>query len=217
MLEKLHAESVGAGKLVETIEEKRYFLIVCEGKRTEPLYFSHIQRFLPKNLMKTIEISGKGDNTVNIVREAIKKKKERSENPLVPDYDEVWAVFDKDDFPSHRYDNAVQLASAQGIECGISNQSFELWYVLHFELLESALNRTDYIPRLSDYLGFKYRKNDERVVKALFEHGNVKRAIGWAKRLEKLHKGKTPSDSCPYTRVHILVERLLAYSGYKFM
>lgn len=215
MLEKLKVESVGVGKPVETIEEKRYFLIVCEGKRTEPLYFTHIQKFLPKDLMKTIEVSGKGDNTVNIVREAIKKRKERAENPLAPDYDEVWAVFDKDDFPSHKYDNAVLLASDQGIEYGISNQSFELWYVLHFELLESALNRKDYISRLSNYLGFKYRKNDERVVKSLFEHGNVKRAIGWAKRLEKLHEGKTPSDSCPYTRVHILVERLLTYSRYK--
>jgi hypothetical protein len=215
MLEKLKSESIVTGKQVEAIEERRYFLIVCEGKRTEPIYFEYIQNLLPKDLMRTIQIEGEGDNTMNLVREAIRKRNERLENALVPAYDEVWAVFDKDDFPNENYDNAVSMALANNIECGISNQSFELWYILHFELLEAALHRKDYISRLSQYLGFKYNKNDRNVVKFLFSNGNVKQAISWAKRLEKIHDGKTPSESCPYTRVYVLVERLLEYSKYK--
>ena len=214
MLAALQGQGVPAGKPMEVKPEKKYFLIVCEGRRTEPLYFTHIQKFLPNDLLQTIEVLGQGDNTVNIVRKGIKKRRERAENPLVPNYDEVWAVFDKDDFPMHKYDTAVQLAMEQGIEHGVSNQSFELWYILHFELLESALHRKDYIPRLTNYLGFKYKKNDAMVVTTLFAKGNVRQAIKWAKRLEKVHAGKTPSESCPYTRVHILVERLLAYAKF---
>ena len=215
MLEELQEKAVTKGSPVETIDEKRYFLIVCEGTRTEPIYFKFIQRFLPRHLMQTIEVSGEGDNTLNIVKTAIQKREERAANQLTPPYDEVWAVFDKDDFPEHRYDTAVHLAKRRGIEHGVSNESFELWYILHFQYLDTALNRGDYAGILTKMLGFNYEKNDETVVKALFADGNVGRAIEWAKKLEELHEGKTPSESCPYTRVHILVERLLSYTKYR--
>lgn len=214
MLERLKAESIETSKPVAVIDENRYFLIVCEGIRTEPIYFEFLKKLLPKHLLDTIEVSGEGDNTLNVVREAIRKRDERAESPNLPPYDEVWAVFDKDDFPKDRYDNAVQLAKDNGIEPGESNQSFELWYVLHFQLLESALHRTDYFKILSDLLGFKYEKNNEEVVKALFSKGNVKQAIKWANRLDEIHTGKTPSESCPFTRVYKLVDNLLVYFKY---
>jgi hypothetical protein len=213
-LEQLQVAEVKKGRPIETIEERKYFLIVCEGVRTEPIYFDYIKRFLPNNLLETIEISGEGDNTINIVRIAIRKKEERAINILLPDFDEVWAVFDKDDFPKENYDNAILLANRKGIECGVSNQSFELWYVLHFQLLETALHRKDYIAVLTKLLGFKYEKNNKKIIKLLFEKGNVRQAIEWAKHLENMHIGKSPSSACPSTRVYELVERLLAYSKF---
>ena len=35
-------------KKIESIEERRYFLIVTEGIRTEPNYFNYFKKFLPK-------------------------------------------------------------------------------------------------------------------------------------------------------------------------
>jgi hypothetical protein len=211
-LQQLEAEKIERGKPVEQIEERKYFLIVCEGIRTEPIYFEYLKRLLPKHLLETVEISGEGDNTINVVNAAIEKRDKRVNDPLLPPYNEVWAVFDKDDFPNERYDNAVTKAQQFGIEPGVSNEAFELWYILHFQLLETALKRQQYFDILSDILGFKYAKNSQDVVQLLFEKGNIKRAIGWARHLEDMHAGLTPSESCPYTRVYLLVENLLTYS-----
>jgi hypothetical protein len=215
LLAELQNNAVTASKPVATIEERRYFLIVCEGERTEPIYFDYWKRFLPNHLLETVQIIGQGDNTINIVRKAIEEKKARATDPVKPDFDEVWAVFDKDDFPNERFDNAVSLAKQNGIENGSSNQAFELWYVLHFQYLQTAINREDYFSILSKKLGFKYGKNNMRVVEALFGKGNVRKAIKWAKELEKMHTGKTPSEAFPSTHVYELVEQLLQYFNLK--
>ena len=167
---------------------------------------------MPKHLVETINVKGEGDNTINIVNKAISLRNIRKNDVLLPDYDEVWAIYDKDDFPATRYNSAIRLARRENIESGHSNQSFELWYILHFEFLQNALHRSDYITKLSKILQFKYEKNDLKAVKALFEKGNVRRAITWAKALEAMHVGSTPVNSCPYTRVYVLVERLLKYT-----
>ena len=211
LLAELQSKAVTASKPVATIEERQYFLIVCEGERTEPIYFDYLKRFLPKHLLETIQIIGQGDNTINIVRKAIEERKARTADPVKPDFDEVWAVFDKDDFPNERFDNAVSLAEQNGIKNGSSNQAFELWYVLHFQFLQTAIHRGDYFSILSKRLGFKYGKNDIKVVEALFEKGNIRQAIKWAEDLEKMHEGKTPSASFPSTNVYKLVDRLLIY------
>jgi hypothetical protein len=208
---KLKENNVSA-KQVAVIEERKYFLIVSEGIRTEPLYFNHLKNFLPNHLLETIEINGAGDNTINIVHAAIQGRNKRLSNELLPPFDEVWAVYDKDDFPAHRFNEAVALAAQEGIGSAHSNQSFELWYILHFEYLDTAIHRTAYIKRLSELFNFKYEKGTSAAVNHLFEHGNVKLAISRAKKLSELNAGKTPSDSCPLTMVHELVEKLLMYA-----
>jgi len=207
---ELHEKTVQPA-LVETKQERRYFLIVSEGTRTEPIYFRFLSKSLPKNLLQTIHVHGEGDNTINIVRKAIELRAERTRNKTLPPYDEVWAVYDKDDFPPEHYHEAIQLAAQNGIESGHSNQSFELWYVLHFQFLQNALHRDDYIRILTQQLGFKYTKNTEMVVQHILQQGDEKQAIARAEKLEQLHEGQNEAYSCPYTRVYELVRRLRAY------
>jgi hypothetical protein len=76
-LDKLKSNTVDEPKQIGRFDERRYFLIVTEGKRTEPLYFNYFKNYLPKKLLETIEVSGEGDNTVNIVRKAIEIRTER--------------------------------------------------------------------------------------------------------------------------------------------
>jgi len=200
-------------RLVEFIEQRKHYLIVCEGKKTEPAYFEYIQNMLPKSLLTTIEVRGEGDNTVNVVKKAIALREERKRSKA-PNYDEVWAVYDKDDFPASRYNDAVRLSEKEGIKSGHSNQSFELWYILHFRKLQSALHRKDYIRILSDeILKTKYKKNDPKVAEFMFTKGKVRQAIKWAAELDESwkEKRKSPADSCPHTRVYALVEELLKY------
>jgi hypothetical protein len=209
---KLLAEA--RARLVDFIEERRHFLIVCEGKKTEPVYFEYIQNMLPKDLL-AIEIRGEGDNTVNVVKKAIVLREERKRSTS-PDYDEVWAVYDKDDFPASRYNEAVRLSEEKGIKSAHSNQSFELWYVLHFRDLQAGVGRKDYIRILSkEILKDKYKKTNPDIPEFMFTQGKVKQAIKLAKALDEnwKEKRKTPADSCPHTRVYMLVEKLLEYAG----
>lgn len=198
-------------KKVEKRYERKYFLIVCEGEKTEPNYFKYFKSKLPKHLLDTVELIGEGDNTVNVVKKAISLKSKRLEDPINPDYDEVWAVFDKDDFPNVRINAAFNLANKNSVECAFSNQSFELWYVLHFQYLDSNLHRSQYIDKLSKLLKVKYEKNSEDIVELIFEKGNLDFAIKNSKKLEVINKGNSPSNSVPFTSVYLLVENLMKY------
>jgi hypothetical protein len=166
---------------------------------------------LPKHLVETIEVTGAGDNTLNVVKKAIHLRNKRKKNAELPQFDEVWAVYDKDDFPDKNYNAAIALAQKEGIESGHSNQSFELWYVLHFQFLQSALHRESYIKTLSGILGVKYKKNSLALAERIYKEGNISQAIAWANELEAIHVGNTAANSCPFTRVYVLVERLIAY------
>lgn len=116
---------------------RKRFLIVCEGERTEPNYFEAFR--VPK---KVYEVIGVGDNTIGLVKQAIDCQQKG-------EYDQVWVVMDKDDFPVANFNNALSLASGKGVNVAYSNEAFELWYLLHFDYHNSAISRTTYKNRLS--------------------------------------------------------------------
>lgn len=210
MMARLVAEKV-TKPVVASREDRKYFLIVSEGTQTEKLYFEHLARQLPANMVNTVMVDGAGVNTVAVVHRAMKLRDQRNKNRNIPDYDEVWAVFDKDDFPAKNYKAAIELARKEGIESGHSNECFELWYVLHFADLEAAVGRKVYTERLSNVLKVNYEKSDANMASVIHKNGDVNRAIARGYLLEQLHADRAAVDACPYTRIYILAERLMAY------
>lgn len=194
--------------VVNSKEERKYYLIVSQGTETEVLYFNYLATHLP-NKMVSVEAKGYSKDTVAVVKRAVELREQRKKNRNIPPYSEVWAVFDKDDFKD--YDKAIALASQKGIESGHSNECFELWFVLHFGDLESALGRKVYFERLTKVLKTEYTKNDTAICEMIHTKGNVNKAITRGHSLEKYHSGKKPVEYNPYTRVYILVERLMAH------
>lgn len=182
-------------RVVDAVEVRQRFLIVCEGEKTEPQYF---ERFRVPGLV--VQVEGVGMNTLSLVDKA---KKIRAEG----EYDQVWCVFDKDDFPIDQFENAIHQAHSEGMRVAYSNQAFELWYVLHFEYLHSAINRQTYMEKLDGHLNFKYRKNDPNIYQILL----CKResAIRNAQRLINEYGPSHPGIDDPSTRVHELVISLL--------
>ena len=80
--------------------------------------------------MIDIDIQGTGRNTEDLVNYAIKI------NALAANrYGNVWVVFDKDDFSDDQFNNAISLAERNGIHTAWSNESIELWFLLHFNYL----------------------------------------------------------------------------------
>lgn len=186
--------------------EREYILIVCEGEKTEPNYFKSIVDLLPPNLV-SVRIEGKGYNTIDVVKYAIELGEKQKKDRLNPDFDEIWAVFDKDDFPNQRYNEAIALAKRNDVKVAYSNEAFELWYVLHFQFLHTGIGRKQYIKILKDKLG-SYEKNAKSIYQLLQEKGDEERAIKWAKKLLKEIKQDNPALELPTTKVHILVEKL---------
>lgn len=127
-------------------------------------------------------------------------------------FENIWAVFDKDDVPESYFDNSIQSAIGKGWNVGWTNDSFELWYLLHFEYLQSAITRKQYKEKLKHYLqkeGLEgYEKNDPQVFNILYARRD--RAIKNAYKLEKLFGGHLPpSKRNPCTNIHYLVEELV--------
>lgn len=181
------------------------FLIVCEGEKTEPNYFRYFKEKIRLKHRDSIfiQVEGEGKNTVSLVEEAIRLK-----NRAIPDYSQVWCVFDKDSFLDSQFNEACQKANDHLIDLAYSIESFELWYILHFEYQQASLTRDQYIHKLKNYLG-SYQKNDENMhEKILNAGGNQNQAIHFAKNLFKQTESKTYSQRNPSTTVFKLVEEL---------
>jgi len=179
---------------VDVREVKQRFLIVCEGKKTEPNYFRGFR--VPKDVM---EIQGLGENPSKLVQSA-KSFKEQGE------YDQVWCVFDRDSWTEEDFNNAIHSAESYDFKIAYSNEAFELWYVLHFDFLNSGIPRKDYRVKLTSLLGKKYEKNSLTIYNDLIEKQIV--AIKNAEKLLQQYEPQEPVKDNPSTTVHLLVQEL---------
>lgn len=194
------------------------YLIVCEGEKTEPKYFNALKNRIEavhKNPVVTVDIAGIGKNTESLVQHTIKL---RQQAPVPYGSDNVWCVFDKDSFTDDQFNKAIQLAEKNGIKVAWSNESFELWFLLHFIYFDTALSRELYIDKLDDLFkqhGInkgKYEKNMENSLEILETHGSIDRAIQHATQLSKKFRGKKYAKYNPSTRVHLLLKELIKLS-----
>jgi hypothetical protein len=184
--------------------EKKVVYIYSEGEVTEPMYFGSLKKELRLSEVHVVPL-GTGFATLKLVQFAMGEIATKE-----GDY-ESWVVFDKDDHKG--FNEAVDTATANGIGVAYSNECFELWYILHFEYLQTALGRKNLFgSKLSNSLGVKYEKNMDvfPYLKDL-----IGTAIRNAKKLETMHT-KDGISSCekrtPSTTVYKLVERLIELS-----
>ena len=101
------------------------------------------------------------------------------------------------------------MARQNGFEVAYSNQAFEFWFLLHFNLYQGALHRSKYEKMLSTLLGFAYTKKSgvsSKMFNALFP--KQKKAIKHAKTIMKQFGGNNPAQQESSTTVYLLVEEL---------
>ncbi|MDO4537445.1 MAG: RloB family protein [Coriobacteriales bacterium] len=199
---------------IEHLEPKPdSYLIVCEGEKTEPLYLRELASAIGGELsdrvdVPIIDIEGEGASTVALVKKAMEL---RNRANFV--YQHVWVVFDKDDFDD--FDEAIQLAEENEIDVAWSNPSFELWVLLHFHYIDSALDRHQILNKVDRI--FKdwciresgYEKNLEDLYTLLSTYGQAQQAYQWAEKLlSRFDKSQPCSTMIPATTVHRLVREL---------
>ena len=134
-------------------EIKQSFLIVCEGEKTEPDYFKAFRM-----TAATVKAVGQAMNTMTLVSKAISIREADQKRKKV--YDQCWVVFDKDDFPAKDFNQAIQFAEKNGFRVAYSNQAFEYWFLLHYNLYTGAIHRNQYKDMLTKLTGIPYSKNE---------------------------------------------------------
>ena len=106
----------------------------------------------------TIKAVGQAMNTVTLVNKAVSIRDADRKKKRI--YDQCWVVFDKDDFPARDFNQAILLAERNGFRVACSNQAFEFWFLLHFNLYTGAIHRSKYKDMLTRLTGMPYIKTD---------------------------------------------------------
>lgn len=191
-------------------------LIITEGTETEVNYFENIKRIINtrhrnREIQENypIKVEGKGRSTKALVNEAMKIKNREN-------FSKVWVVFDKDD--NSDFDEAIKLAKENNIEVAWSNESFELWLLLHFQELSVGIGRNQYLSNLNNHFRNNninngiYNKNISNIFDVIVDRVDI--AITRSERLRRDYKENREyyaSNMNPGTTVDILVKELIHY------
>lgn len=191
-------------------------LIVSEGSKTEPLYLNEIRKdFRLQTTTVQVQHSQFGTSPMRVVEYAehlfINGDETKGIKPRA--FEQVYAVFDRDDHDS--YHNA--LAKLKSLDRKLQNEEkqrvkfeaiasvpcFELWLLLHFEVVLAPLHRTAVYQRLRQYLT-NYDKGQAGHYAQTCQHLAV--ATQRAEHLAGLTTAHNGIE--PYTDMHRLVHLL---------
>ena len=198
------------------------FLIVTEGKVTEPVYFRLLLGELQLSAVKIRIQPGDASDPLRVintaVREAQEQKRRAKKGTLRLNepsrFDHVWAVIDTDVATRMgNWNNLSQTANAKGVKLAHSTPCFEFWLLLHvvgFTTRGDLGNGEDAKNALTHALGRDYSTNQEtakETMRSFIEKWPT--AIGHAEQVRKHHwTVATPIPANPSTEVDILVRAL---------
>lgn len=186
---------------------KRRFILFCEGKKTEPAYFAAISRASSNAMIEVISYPGVGvaytvaEKASQYAKTNKKKRRGRSKKMSFGKYDQVWAVFDRDDHP--RFDEAIDLCQSHGINIARSNPCFELWLILH-ETDYNKPNSRHKVQKFLHELRPEYNRKGSKTPDCEDLVGRVKDA---EKRAETQLRNRE-LDGCPFGNPSTTVGRL---------
>lgn len=183
-----------------TREARRRPLVVCGAAVTESAYVRGLVRDVA-NPAVTVRISTKPCAPSQLVEYAEEQRRLAGD-----EFDEVWCVFDVDEFQD--VPRAMRDARAAGVEVAVSNPCFELWLILHF-CGHAAYAGTfrELLPYLTRHLPhYDKSRPDFRQF-----------ADGWPDAVSRARKLAPPGkehEVNPATGVWTLVERIAGASAY---
>jgi len=194
---------------------RNLFRIYCEGENTEPEYF----KSFPINTETRVVAIGLGRSKTALVEKTIELLNRDQLLKRQKNYDadrQLWVVFDYDvrneENEAFDFNQAVDLAHRNGLQVAYSNDSFELWFLLHSRYHNTALTRREYYETLSSELNCNYEDEGKtkEFSKSLYHIflPAQKEAIQNAKRLYDEQQHLNYHDQNPCTTVFLLVEEL---------
>ena len=192
------------------------WLFVCEGSKTEPNYIESLIEYANSKTLTTklrFQIEGEGKNTMSLIKSVDDLLSEidfMNIKSNIP-YGKIFVLFDKDSFGNDSFDNAISMAKARGYVPIWSNECFELWYILHYEMFNMDTGRESYFNKLGDLMGAgnnAYNKVMD-VFSEIHTPDRIATALRNAEVLSYEHDHETPcSKRVPCTQVFIVIREL---------
>lgn len=190
------------------------YLIVCEGKKTEPNYLNGLKKKINEKygnkvdvLIPNIEVKGTGMNTTSLV-----KYTQKTVNHANKVYGQVWVVFDKDDYNDEQFDSAIDNCN---YNVAWSNPNFELWLLSHFKKVNRYISKDNVLQELSKEFQKKclgdYTKNDTNIFEKVTSEERLHTAIKNCEYMEELNKDGQASRRNPMTKVYKIIDGLKEY------
>ena len=199
---------------ISTREIAIRFLIVSEDTKSSTDYF--------KALIKEVQAACSGSEVVPIAKDSVVQGCGMSTTRLLEEaksirakrqipFDRCWLVFDKDDFSD--FNRAIREATDAGFDVAWSNESFELWYLLHFRYHNTAISRDECMKVLEAEMqkckpSFRYDKGSSSMHSILAEHGDQRLAIKNAEKLRNTYQDTDYSSHNPCTHVDRLIKEI---------
>lgn len=196
-------------------------LIVSEGSKTEPNYFSEIRSAYRLHTANVeVQPSEMGTAPIQVVQYArgLFEQGDRHKNIQPRAFERVYAVFDRDNHDS--YFNALRLA--ESLDGKLKNDAkqfvrfqaiasvpcFELWLLLHYEDILAPIHRDEAMRRLMQHFP-GYEKGSGHAFATTRAHLNT--ATQRAQALANKFTADTAPE--PYTAIVDLVNLLTALRG----
>lgn len=182
-----------------TRSEARTILILSDGTETEPNYFRSLKSAWRLAALKVpSKPIGQAKQVVDYAMRQVRN------------YDEIWCVVDRDDLEAKTFDEATAACNGR-IRAAWSNESFELWFVLHYtnSPARGVRARDRYITQLESLM--TEREYDKPADHWTTLEPNLETALQNADALMGQYtEGDSPSACCPGTRVQDLIRALMA-------
>lgn len=183
------------------------YFIVTDTEETEANYMYGLRDSLPKELQGRIVIKVSKAKTQELV-EACKEQA-----ALEPQYGQPWIVFDRDRVMN--FDEIIEQAKREGVNVGWSNPCIEIWFDAYFGKMhsynDSVICCRKFGETFDQKTGQEYHKDDPQIYALLNHFGDEEKAIQIAEtRLQGYLKDgiRKPSEMCPCTTVHRLVDEI---------
>lgn len=190
-------------------EPRKSILIVCEGEKTEPIYFNALKETL-RLIMVDVEIVGEGGAPITVVNRAIARREERKQiakkSLTKTEYEVIYCVVDVDTHET--LDQAIDKARGNEICVILSNPCFEYWYILHFRKTSAPFSSSQNVKSALRREHSAYSESDTTIFNVVYP--KTSDAIKHSKEVlnEQHNDAEDLRDCNPSTHVHKIVEYL---------
>lgn len=191
--------------------QRREFLVVAEGSKTEVIYVKYWERECRDRVLVHVPEVNYTD-PMSLVREAVRLKREsepEARRGRGRSYDEVWCIFDVDEHPF--IPAALNMAQANGVRVAISNPCIELWFVLHLQNQGASINKDQVQRSCHDLLHSGKSLTDDALLLLKAGHAD---AMNRARELTRRHESAGSKEwENPSSTVWELIEAMRSASS----